>query len=417
MLQLIEENSQTDPTYVEDFLLTHRTFIPGPLHVAEQLLDWFKEPGVRDRVTRVVLLWVNNHFTDFETDPNMMEFLETFEQGLENEKMMGQLRLLNIACAAKARKRNVVLARPSRDEVLNFQILGGYERNFGIFISKVDKKSKAEDVGLKRGDQILEVNGQSFEHVSHAKALEILRGTTHLSITVKSNLLNFKEMLNTPDNSPRPRGRKVSEISKLQADPRARLSTVDTALIVPIGNESPCSHPVTISSPQKEHKSKSFMTLGPKRRLQSLQKALMKMNILPKNIITDGFDDNITHTPQPAPLGSNLCQSQSNPDLVSLCYDDLRCTDYPEHVLKVYKPDQSFKYLLVHKETTAHEVVMLALQEFGMTDPSSNYSLCEVSVSDVQTIKQRRLPDQLQNLAERIGRNIDIIISHTFTVP
>lgn len=398
MLQLIEENSQTDPTYVEDFLLTHRTFIPSPLHVAEQLLEWFKEAAVRDRVTRVVLLWVNNHFTDFETDPNMMEFLETFEQGLENEKMMGQLRLLNIACAAKARKRNVVLARPSRDEVLNFQILGGYERNFGIFISKVDKKSKAEEVGLKRGDQILEVNGQSFEHVSHAKALEILRGTTHLSITVKSNLLNFKEMLNTPDNSPRPRGRKVSEISRLQADPRARLSSVDANLILP--TDSPSSHPVTINSPQKEHKSKSFMTLGPKRRLQ---KALMKMNILPKNIINDGFQDNVNHTPAPTPLGSNLCQSQSNPDLVSLCYDDLRCTDYPEHVLKVYKPDQSFKYLLVHKETTAHEVVMLALQEFSMTDPSSNFSLCEVSVSDSQTIKQRRLPDQLQNLAERIG--------------
>lgn len=46
---------------------------------------------------------------------------------------------------------------------------------------------------------------------------------------------------------------------------------------------------------------------------------------------------------------------------------------------------------------------MLALQEFCNTEPSSNYSLCEVSVTDNQTIKQRRLPDQLQNLAERIG--------------
>lgn len=126
----------------------------------------------------------------------------------------------------------------------------------------------------------LQVNGQSFEHVSHARALEILRGTTHLSITVKSNLLHFKEMLNTPDNSPRPRSRKVSEISKLQPDPRARLSSVDGNLI--LSNESPCSQPVTIGSPQKENKKSSFMTLGPKRRLQ---KALMKMNILPKNII------------------------------------------------------------------------------------------------------------------------------------
>ncbi len=40
--------------------------------------------------------------------------------------------------------------------------------------------------------------------------------------------------------------------------------------------------------------------------------------------------------------------------------------EFPEHVLKVFRaPDQTFKFLLVHKETTAREVVMLALQEFG----------------------------------------------------
>lgn len=39
----------------------------------------------------------------------------------------------------------------------------------------------------------------------------------------------------------------------------------------------------------------------------------------------------------PSTLGSNLYQSQSNPDLMSICYDDLRVTDYPEHVLKVRK--------------------------------------------------------------------------------
>ena len=37
-------------------------------------------------------------------------------------------------------------------------------------------------------------------------------------------------------------------------------------------------------------------------------------------------------------------------------------TEYPEHVLKVFKADQTCKYLLIHKETTAHEVVMLSLQ-------------------------------------------------------
>ena len=35
----------------------------------------------------------------------MIDFLEKFETSLEKEKMQGQLRMLNFACAAKARKR------------------------------------------------------------------------------------------------------------------------------------------------------------------------------------------------------------------------------------------------------------------------------------------------------------------------
>ena len=52
----------------------------------------FNDHNVRDKVTRVVLLWVNNHFTDFETDPSMMEFLETFESLLEQSKMQSHVR-------------------------------------------------------------------------------------------------------------------------------------------------------------------------------------------------------------------------------------------------------------------------------------------------------------------------------------
>lgn len=38
-------------------------------------------------------------------------------------------------------------------------------------------------------EQILEVNGQNFENVQLTKANEILRNNTHLSISVKTNLL------------------------------------------------------------------------------------------------------------------------------------------------------------------------------------------------------------------------------------
>ena len=47
-------------------------------------------------MTRVLLLWVNNHFTDFETDPTMMEFLERFEAELEAAKMQGETILRNV---------------------------------------------------------------------------------------------------------------------------------------------------------------------------------------------------------------------------------------------------------------------------------------------------------------------------------
>lgn len=32
------------------------------------------------QVTRIVLLWVNNHFHDFEGNPSMIKFLEDFEK-------------------------------------------------------------------------------------------------------------------------------------------------------------------------------------------------------------------------------------------------------------------------------------------------------------------------------------------------
>ena len=44
----------------------------------------------------MLLLWVNNHFTDFETDPAMMEHLERFEASLEEEKMQVRAKQLHV---------------------------------------------------------------------------------------------------------------------------------------------------------------------------------------------------------------------------------------------------------------------------------------------------------------------------------
>lgn len=68
--------------------------------------------------------------------------------------MCGHLRLLNIACAAKAKLRVVTLTKPSREAPLAFTLLGGSEKGFRIFIDSVEPGSKAAEAGLKRGDQV-----------------------------------------------------------------------------------------------------------------------------------------------------------------------------------------------------------------------------------------------------------------------
>lgn len=68
--------------------------------------------------------------------------------------MGGHLRLLNIACAAKAKRRLITLTKPSREAPLPFILLGGSEKGFGIFVDSVDFGSKATEAGLKRGDQV-----------------------------------------------------------------------------------------------------------------------------------------------------------------------------------------------------------------------------------------------------------------------
>lgn len=42
------------------------------------------------QIARIVLLWVNNHFNDFECNSEMMQLLDRFEQALERDQMHSQ---------------------------------------------------------------------------------------------------------------------------------------------------------------------------------------------------------------------------------------------------------------------------------------------------------------------------------------
>ncbi|KAG9479973.1 hypothetical protein GDO78_011803 [Eleutherodactylus coqui] len=399
-MHLVEEHSVVDPTYIEDFLLTYRTFLSSPMEVGKKLLEWFNDPSLRDKVTRVVLLWVNNHFNDFEGDPAMTRFLEEFENNLEREKMGGHLRLLNIACAAKAKRRLITLTKPSREAPLPFTLLGGSDKGFGIFVDSVDPGSKAVEAGLKRGDQILEVNGQNFENIQLTKAMEILRNNTHLSITVKTNLFVFKElisrMLEEKRNSA-PHLPKIGDIKKA-----SRYSIPDLAVDVE-----------QVIGLEKVSKKGKANTVGGRNKLKKILDKT-RISILPQKPYNDigigqSQDDSIVglrqtkHMPATLPVSGTL--SSSNPDLLQSHHRilDFNTTpDLPDQVLRVFKADQQSRYIMISKDTTAKEVVIQAIREFALTAVPDAYSLCEVSVTPEGVIKQRRLPDQLSKLADRI---------------
>uniref|UniRef100_A0A3Q2NY47 PDZ domain-containing protein n=1 Tax=Fundulus heteroclitus TaxID=8078 RepID=A0A3Q2NY47_FUNHE len=74
---------------------------------------------------------------------------------------------------------------------LGLMIRGGAEYGLGIYITGVDPGSAAHVGELKVGDQILEVNDQSFVTISHDEAVSILKLGHHLLMKVRNVGLFF----------------------------------------------------------------------------------------------------------------------------------------------------------------------------------------------------------------------------------
>ncbi|KAM9311579.1 rap guanine nucleotide exchange factor 6-like [Gastrophryne carolinensis] len=405
IMHLIEEHSIVDPTYIEDFLLTFRTFLSSPVEVGNKLLEWFQQERLRDKVTRIVLLWVNNHFNDFEEHPAMTSFLEEFEKNLEKTKMKGHLRLLNIACAAKAKWRYLTLVKNSCDSPLCFTFIGGSDKGFGIFVETVE--TKAAEAGLKRGDQIMEVNGQNFENITFTKAMDIFTNNTHLSLTVKTNIFVFKELLNRTGQD------KINGVPYVPKNTEKRSNRYSI---------TDFSGDMEVLSPERGSKKAKANTVSGGR--NKIRKILDKtrFSILTTKQFCDG---SVTQSQDDSIVGTRQCRhsvaimpipgtlSSSSPDLLqpTTSIMDFSNTSavgfyyFPNQVIRVFRADQQSCYLIIGKDTTAKDVVSFALHEFGLTSSPDAFSLCEVSVSPEGVIKQRRLPDQFSKLADRLQLN------------
>ncbi|CAO4374271.1 unnamed protein product [Caenorhabditis nigoni] len=363
-----DREHNVDPHYVDDFLLTYRVFIRDPTTIFEKLMLWFAESVYRDKVARLVLLWVNNHFNDFETNDEMWNLLERFEGALERDGMHSQLSLLNIACSVKAKPRQVVLTR-KKDDRMMMRLVGGQETGNSVFVAEVYPETSAAREGVKRADEVLEINQQSAKYLSGKKAEDLLTGSLSLTLMLKNNVLGYKETIGKIEHNKPKNG-------------TAR-SAAGIPMVIPV-------HKTSIS--------------GKKSSTSSSKSGMMEKLM---TILKSSKEDSMDFTDEARISSADLRPSRSNPDITSISqyYGPVR-SECPEHVLKIYRNDQTFKYLPVYKETSAQNVVQLALQEFNMTaEGSPEWSLCECTVTIDGVIKQRRLPPQMENLAERIALN------------
>ncbi|KAJ0002274.1 hypothetical protein NQD34_002070 [Periophthalmus magnuspinnatus] len=91
-----------------------------------------------------------------------------------------------------------VVELPKTEEGLGFNIMGGKEQNSPIYISRIIPGGIADrHGGLKRGDQLLSVNGVSVEGEHHEKAVELLKaaqGTVKLVVRYTPKVLEEMEM-------------------------------------------------------------------------------------------------------------------------------------------------------------------------------------------------------------------------------
>ncbi|XP_053085161.1 whirlin [Pangasianodon hypophthalmus] len=102
---------------------------------------------------------------------------------------------------------------------LGLMIRGGAEYSLGIYIAGVDHGSAAECGGLKVGDQIMEVNGHSFFSIAHDEAVQILKSSHHMLMTIK-------------DVGRLPHARTVVDETKWISSPQIAESSASAALSV-----------------------------------------------------------------------------------------------------------------------------------------------------------------------------------------
>ncbi|KJH49781.1 PDZ/DHR/GLGF domain protein [Dictyocaulus viviparus] len=99
--------------------------------------------------------------------------------------------------AAEGHAHPRIVELPKTDQGLGFNVMGGKEQNSPIYISRIIPGGVADRYGgLKRGDQLIAVNGVNVESECHEKAVDLLKsaqGTVRLVVRYTPRLLDEME--------------------------------------------------------------------------------------------------------------------------------------------------------------------------------------------------------------------------------
>lgn len=414
---LVEETM--DDTFHKDFLLTYRTFLKNPLPLINRLKEAWQTglPDQRERIVKIVLNWVTEHFPDFEESDDMTQFLDWFEERLLEDGKVGEKRALDKARTDFPKIRSVELDRPGTNAPLNFTVVGGWSVGYPNLISEVERDSAPEKAGLRVGDMILEINDNKCDKKNQDEVVSILRKNFKLSLKVRSNLPEFKQyMLNPPQ--PPPETKKPVAGPMVAHVPIARCNTVSAA----DGRALK-----TPSSPKTKRKApKILTTLGKLPSLDKLRRLkLPSRTSSTSSIGTDALDGG------PGPLKAkrkmpsrkasqeNLLdggektaapvRASSLEDIHSLSKQNQSgktglAGKIVDGVVKLYSPDHTHKYIDVSPTTTISDLILRGVKEFYpdkfVANPTDEYCVCMVSVTSRNgPIRNSVLPNHLADLA------------------
>ncbi|RWS05337.1 lin-7-like protein [Dinothrombium tinctorium] len=103
-----------------------------------------------------------------------------------------------VFAASEGHSHPRIIELPKTDEGLGFNVMGGREQNSPIYISRIIPGGVADRHGaLRRGDQLISVNGVNVEGENHEKAVELLKaaqGKVVLVVKYTPKVLDEMEM-------------------------------------------------------------------------------------------------------------------------------------------------------------------------------------------------------------------------------